>query len=104
MYYLPSEVFSRAKLNLAPVTTGSLTLLLTVLNPVTLWRLLRGLGGPIHGSLRQLQTTSSSLQALESDCHLVAPVSVAMPARFDLLTLNVEDTIKTKVMALRQLI
>ena len=36
VYYLPSEVFSRAKLSLALVTTGSLTLLLTVLNPVTL--------------------------------------------------------------------
>ena len=29
VYYLPSEVFSGAKLNLAPVTTGSLNLLLT---------------------------------------------------------------------------
>ena len=34
VYYLPSEVFSRAKPGLAPVTTGSLTLLLTVLTPV----------------------------------------------------------------------
>ena len=54
VYYLPSKVFSRAKLSLAPVTTGSLTLLLTVLNPVSLWCLLYRLGGPVHGSLRQL--------------------------------------------------
>ena len=36
VYYLPSEVFARARLSFAPVTTGSLTLLLTVLNLVTL--------------------------------------------------------------------
>ena len=104
VYYLPSKVFSRAKLSLAPVTTGSLTLLLTLLNPVTLRRLLHRLGGPVYVSLRQLQMASSSLQTLESDPHLIAPVSVAMPAGFELLILNVEHTIKTKVMALRQLI
>ena len=54
VYYLPSEVFSRAKLILAPVTRGFLTLLLTVLNPVTLRRLLHKVGGPVHGSLRKL--------------------------------------------------
>ena len=88
VYYLPSEVFSRAKLSLAPVTTGSLTLVLTVLNPVTLRRLLHKVGGPVHGSLRKLQTALSSLQALESDPQLETPVSVAMPAGFDLLALN----------------
>ena len=67
VYYLPSEFFSRAKLSLAPVTTGCLTLLLTILNPVTLRRLLHKVGGPVHGSLRKLQTALSSLQALESD-------------------------------------
>ena len=103
MYYLPSKVFSRAKLSLAPVTTGSLTLALTNLNLVTLWRFLHRLGGPIHGSARQLQTALSSLQTWESDSHLVASVSARMPAGFDLLMLNVEHTIKTKVMALRQL-
>ena len=35
---------------------------------------------------------------------MVAPVSTAMPTKFDLLTLNVEHTVKTKVMALRQLL
>ena len=69
VYYLPSEIFSRAKLSLAPVTTGSLTLLLTVLNLVTLRRLLHKFGGPVHGSLRQLQVALSSLQTLENDSH-----------------------------------
>ena len=104
VYYLPSEFFSRAKLSLAPVTAGSLTLLLTVLNPVTLRRLLHKVGSPIHGSLRKLQTALSSLQALEIDPQLETPVSVAIPAGFDLLTLDVEHTVKTKVMALRQLL
>ena len=54
--------------------------------------------------LRQLQTALSSLQALESDPRPETPVSVAMPAGSDLLTLNVEHTVTTKVMALRQLI
>ena len=61
VYYLPFEVFSSAKLSLAPVTTGSLTLLLTVLNPVPLRHLLHRLGGPVHGSLHQLQVALSSL-------------------------------------------
>ena len=61
VYYLPSEVFFRAKLCLALVTTGSLTLLLTVLNRVTLRRLLHRLGGLVYGSLRKLQTALSSL-------------------------------------------
>ena len=51
VYYLPFEVFSRAKLNMAPVTIGSLTLLLRVLNLVTLRRFLHKLSGPVHGSL-----------------------------------------------------
>ena len=46
VYYLPYEVFSGAKLSLAPVTTGSPTLLSTVLNPVTLRCLLQKLEGP----------------------------------------------------------
>ena len=104
VYYLPSEVFSRAKLSLAPVTTGSLTLLLTVLNPVTLRRLLHKLGGPVHGSVRKLRVALSSLQTLENDSHWESPVCAAMPAGFYLLTLNVEHTVKTKVMALRQLL
>ena len=54
MYYLPSEFFARARLNFALVTTGSLTLLLTVLNPVTHRRLLQRVEGPIHGSLSKL--------------------------------------------------
>ena len=102
--YFPSEVFSRAKLSLALITTGSLTLMLTVHNPVTLRRLPRKVGGPVHGSLRKLQTALSSLHALESHRQLETPVSVAMPAGFDLLTPNVEHTVKTKVMALRQLL
>ena len=36
VYYLPSEVFSRAKLSLAPVTTGSLTLPMTVITRLPL--------------------------------------------------------------------
>ena len=104
VYYLPSEFFSRAQLSLAPVTTGSLTLLLTVLNPVTLRRLLHKVRGPVHGSLRNFQMALSSLQALESDPQPKTQVSVAMPTGFDLLTLNVEHTVKTKVMALRQLL
>ena len=104
VYYLPFEGISRAKLGFAPVTTGSLPLLLTVLNVVTLRRLLHSVGGPVHGSLRRLQTALSSLWTPESDPHLETPASVTMPAGFDLLTLFVEHTVKTKVMALRQLL
>ena len=104
MYYLPSEVFSRVKLSLAPVTTRSLTLVLTVLNPVTLRRLLQKSGGPVHGSPRQLQVALSSLHILENDFHRESPVPAAMTAGFDLLTLNVEHIIKTKVTAFRQLL
>ena len=104
MYYLPFEVFSRAKLSLAPVATGSLTLVLTVFNPVTLRRLLHKPDGPVHGSPRRLQVAFSSLQTLKNDSHQESPVPAALPARFDLLTLNVERTVKTKVMALRQLL
>ena len=54
--------------------------------------------------MHRLKAALSSLQTLESDPQLEAPVLVAMPAGFDLLTLNVEHTFKTKVMALRQLL
>ena len=104
VYCLPSEVFSRGKLSLPPVTTGSLTLLLTVLNPVTLRRLLHKIGGPVQGYLRKLHTTLFSLRALESDPQLETRVSVAMPSGFDLLILNVEHTVETKVIASRQLV
>ena len=102
VYYLPSEVF--AQLSFTPVTTGSLTLLLTVLNPVTPRRLVQRVEGPIHGSLSKLQSALSSLQALEQDPDLGATASVSMPAGFGLLTLNVEHTTKTKVRALQQLL
>ena len=58
----------------------------------------------MHGSLRQLQVASSHLQTLENDSHRESPVLAAMPAGFDLLTLNVENTINPKVVALRQLL
>ena len=90
-----SYLFSRA--------TGSLTLLLTLLTPVTLRRLLHKAGGPVYGSLRKLQPALSSLQVLNSDPQLETPVSVAMPRGFDLLKLNVEHEVTTKRMALRQL-
>ena len=56
----------------------------------------------MHGSLRQLQVPLSSLQSLEKDSHRESPVPAAMPAGFDLLTLNMEHTVKTKAMASRQ--
>ena len=62
VYYLPSEVFSRAKLSLAPITTGSLTLLLTVLNLITLRCLLHKPGGPLHGSLCLLLLESTEIK------------------------------------------
>ena len=104
MYYLPSRVFARARLSFAPVTTGSLTLLLMVFNPVTLQRLLRKVVGPVSGSLRKLQAALSSLQDLEQSPDLGPVSSMEMLAGFDLLTLNVEHTVKTKIVALRQLL
>ena len=77
---------------------------MTVPNPVTLRRLLQKLGGPVHGSFRELQGALSSLQTLENDSHREGAVPAAMPAGFDLLTLNVEHTVKTKVVALMQLL
>ena len=41
MYYRPSDVFARARLSFAPVTTRSVALLLMVLNRVTLRRLVQ---------------------------------------------------------------
>ena len=55
-------------------------------------------------SPHQLQVALSSLQTLENDSHQESPVSASMPAGFDLLTLNAEHTVKTKVVALRQLL
>ena len=60
--------------------------------------------GPNPRVSEQLQSALSSLQALEQDPDLGAAAFVSMPAGFDLLTLNVEHTVKTKVMALRQLL
>ena len=88
----------------APVTTGSLTLLLTVFNLVTLWRLLRNVVGPVSGSLRKLQAALSTFQDLEQSPNLGPISSMEMPAGFHLLTLNVEHTVKTKIVALRQLL
>ena len=86
VYHLPSGVFAQAGLSFVPVTTGSVTLLLTVLNLVTL---LRKVGDPVSGFLCKLQAAWSPMEA---------------PAGFDLLTLNVERTVKTKVVALRRLL
>ena len=58
----------------------------------------------MHASLRQLQMALSSLQTLENDSQRESPVPAAMPAGFDLITLNVEHTVNTKVVALRQLL
>ena len=58
----------------------------------------------MHGSLRQLQVASSSLETLEKVSHQKSPVPAAMLAGFDLLTLNVEHNVKTKVVAFRQLL
>ena len=46
----------------------------------------------------------SSLHTLENDSHRKSLVSADMAAVFDLLTLNVEHTVKTIVVALRQLL
>ena len=46
----------------------------------------------------------SSLESVENDSHRESLVPAAMPAGFDLITLNVEPAVKTKVMALRQLL
>ena len=104
VYHLPLGVFTRAWLSFAPVTTLSLTLLLTVFNPVTLQRVMRKVVGPVCGSLRKLKVALSSLQDLEQSSDLGPAPSIEMPASFDLLTLNVEHTVKTKVVALRRVL
>ena len=55
VYYLPPEVFARERLGFAPVTTGSLALLLNVLSLVTLRRFVRRVQSPISRSLPRLQ-------------------------------------------------
>ena len=50
------------------------------------------------------QIALSSLRDLEHSTGLEPAIPVDAPADFDLLTLNVEHTIKTKVVALRQLL
>ena len=87
-----------------PVTTGCLTLLLTDLNLVTLRRLLRKVSDQVSGSLRKLQMALSPLQDLEHSPGLEPVAPMEAPTGFDLLTLNVEHTVKTKVVALRQLL
>ena len=79
-------------------------MLLTVINPVTFQRLLRKGVGPVSGSLRKLRAALSSLQDLERSPDLGPVPSVEMPAGFDLLILHVEHTVKTKLVALRQLL
>ena len=83
---------------------GSLTLLLTVLNPMTLRRLLRKVQSPVRRSLGKLQTTLTSLHELEVGLSFESVTPECLLAGFDLLTLNVEHTIKTKIVALRQLL
>ena len=66
VYYPPAGVFARARHRFAPVTTGSLSLLLTVaFDPVTVRRLMRKVVGPVNGSLCKLQAALSSLQDLD---------------------------------------
>ena len=51
-----------------------------------------------------VQRTVSSLQTLKQDPNLGAAASMSIRASFDLLTLNVEHTVKTKAMEPRQLL
>ena len=87
-----------------PSLQGLSDLLLTVLNRVTLRRLLRKVSGPVSGSIRKLQVALSSLQDLEQSPSSEPVIPVDALAGFDLLTLNVEHTMKTKVVALRHLL
>ena len=96
---LSPKFFARARLSFAPVTTGFFTLLLT-----TLGRLLRKVQNPVSGSLRKLQTTLPSLLELELGLAAKSMAPKCPLAGFNLVTLNVEHLIKTKVVALGQLL
>ena len=67
VYYVPPDFFDRARLSFAPVTTGSLTLLLTALYPVTLRRFFSTMQPPVGASLQKLQRALSILSELEAD-------------------------------------
>ena len=104
VYHFPPDVFVRARLSFTPVSRGSLTPLLTVINPLTLRRLLRKEEGPVAGSLRKLQTTLTSLRELEVVPNFEGVAPEWQSTGFDLLTLIVEHMIKTKVVTTRQLL
>ena len=86
MYYIPSGVFAQARLSFVLATTGSLTLLLKVFHPVTLWRLLQKVVAQVSRCLRKLQVP----------CLPYTVSSMEMRTGLDLLTLNVEHTVRTK--------
>ena len=100
----PPEIFACKRLNFAPVTMGSLTLLLTVLDPMGLAGLLQKVQSLISGPLRKLQSAMASLQELEGSHAPESVIPKCPSTAFDLLTLNVEQTMKTKVVALCQMV
>ena len=104
VHYLPAEVFACSKLTFSSVTTGSLTLLLTVLKPRALQRLFRTVEGPVHGPLHTLQEALRSLQDLQDALDRDGVTVHDIPAGFDFLTANVQHTVQTKLVALRQLL
>ena len=71
---------------------------------VTLRRLLRKVHCPVSGSLRKLQTAVTSLHELEVGPNFESVAPECPSAGFDFVALNVEHTIKTKIVALRQLL
>ena len=98
-YPPPKKIFHEHGSVLAPITTGS-----PMLPVMVLQRLLRRVQSPVTGSFRNLQTTLACLHEFELR---LGPQSVAPECRssgFDSLTLRVEHTVKTKVVALRQLL
>ena len=103
-YYLPPEIFAREGLGFVPIPIGFLTLLLTFLIPLTLRRFLKAVQSPISGSLRRLQATLANLAELEVDISLEVAYPVRSSAAFGLPTVNVAHTVKTKGVALRQLL
>ena len=72
-----------------------------MLNPRTL-RPFHGVARPVTGPLQTLQHAISALHALDSNSSAESVVTRDVAAGFDFLTLNVQHTVKTKLVELRQ--
>ena len=93
VYDLRPDVFARKRRCFARVTMGSLTVLLTVLNPITFRQFPRRVPRRINGSFCRLQTSLSNLTEREIDASLKITAEKSPVTAFGVLTVTLEHTV-----------